>query len=92
MFLQEAILNPQSGTVIRLDGSAVWLAMPAVASADLYVRPCYLDLIEARTEYIKEHKWGKGCMTIFTGTPGVLQGARKCTFCFGTPAYALHTA
>lgn len=66
-----------SDTVIRLDGNVVWLGMPAVASADLYVRPCYPELFKAREEYIKELKWEQGCMSVFTGTPGVFQDARE---------------
>ena len=59
----------------------MWLGMPLVASADLYVRSCYPELFRAREEYIKEHKWDKGCMSVFTGTPGVFQkrlGLRSC--------------
>ena len=69
------IQDPIPASVIRLESAAVWLAMPAVASADLYVRPCYPELFKAREEYIKRHKWESGCMTVFTGTPGVFRNA-----------------
>jgi hypothetical protein len=67
------MLHPESGTVIGLDGNAVWLGMPNVASADLYVRPCYLELFRAKEEYIKERKYTDGCISVFTGTPGVFK-------------------
>ena len=77
--MQEPILHPQPGTVIGLDGNVVWLGMPDVASADLYVRPCYPELFRAREEYIKELNYNEGCMSVFTGTPGVFWNAWDCT-------------
>ena len=73
--VQEPILHIKPGTVIGLDGDVVWMGMPDIASADLYVRPCYPELFRARMEYIKESNWDTGCMSVFTGTPGVFWNA-----------------
>jgi len=69
--LQAAIENAEANAVITLEGGAIWLGMSDVATADLFVRSCYLELYEARDSYIKAAKWEDGCETIFTGTPGV---------------------
>ena len=77
--MQEHILHPQPGTVIRLDGDAVWLGMPLFTSADLFLRPCYPELFQAREAYIEKKQYQKGCISVFTGTPGVFQEAWGCT-------------
>ncbi|CAK0731525.1 hypothetical protein CVIRNUC_000006 [Coccomyxa viridis] len=68
---QAAIENPRAKTVIGLEGGAIWLGMSTVATADLFVRNCYLELFEARESYIKAANWEHGCQIVFTGTPGV---------------------
>ena len=72
---QGAIENPTAKTVINLEGGAIWLGMSDVATADLFVRNCYLELFEARESYIRAAKWEDGCQTVFTGTPGVCRDA-----------------
>ena len=73
--LQAAIENPRAKTVIGLEGGAIWLGMSTVATADLFVRNCYLELFEARESYIKAANWEHGCQIVFTGTPGVCRDA-----------------
>ena len=80
---QGPILDPQAESLITLEDGAVWLGIMDDASSDLFVRPCYVELFEAREVYIKGHKWERGCLTLFTGTPGVCQDASSNCPCLG---------
>ena len=80
------ILDPQAESVITLEDGAVWLGMTDDASSDLFVRRCYVELFEAREDYIKWHKWERGCQTLFTGTAGVCRDASN-ALCLGALNY-----
>jgi len=70
--LQAEVLGVEADTVIRLKDGAIWLGMDDVASSDLFVRGCYIELFQARDAYIKARGWeGKGPIIVYTGTPGV---------------------
>ena len=81
VLLQELILHPKPNTVISLGGNVAWLGMPSLATADLYVRSCYPELLEARELALNRQilrdahcggdaRWREGCVNIFTGSSG----------------------
>ena len=85
MSLQELILHPKPGTVISLEGDAAWLGMPSIMTADLYVRPCYPELLMAQEQALSSriHRdarlprasahWNENSLSIFTGNSGLLK-------------------
>ncbi|CAL8472109.1 g11651 [Coccomyxa elongata] len=70
--VRSQLLDPKPGGTVCLPGGAVWLGLTDVTTAELFVRPCYIELLEARAQYLKTRGFeDKPGTTIFTGTPGI---------------------
>ncbi|KAK9829432.1 hypothetical protein WJX72_005844 [[Myrmecia] bisecta] len=70
--VQEQILELRPASTISLGNGALWLGLRRVATPELFVRPCYIALLEAREQYLKSRDFqDRPGTTIFTGTPGI---------------------
>ena len=67
--LQEIIKNAEAGSLIKLLEEVVWMGDKVIFTNELYVRPCYLELLEAKESYFKLNK--NLSSVVFTGTPGI---------------------
>lgn len=67
--LQERIKNAKSNSVIELPKGIVWLGDEDNFSNELFMRPCYFDLLEAKEEYFKLNSTLRA--VVYTGTPGI---------------------
>ena len=73
MQIIEKLKNPRKDTVIDLGVGIYWLGIPQMATSELYVRGCYLEILAAREEYIKRDPYlQSGCDTFIIGTEGEL--------------------
>ena len=77
--LQDAIKGLMPGSVIELEGEAIWLNGPSGSNA-LFVRKVYPELIAARDDLVQERGWPQSDFeTVFTGTPGTRHGSNMLT-------------
>ncbi len=77
--LQDAIKGLMPGSVIELEGEAIWLNGPFGSNA-LFVRKVYPELIAARDDLVQERGWPQSDFeTVFTGTPGTRHGSNMLT-------------
>lgn len=67
--LQEIIKNAKAGSLIKLPEGVLWLGDESTFTNELYVRPCYLELLEAKEKYFELSKALNA--VVYTGTPGI---------------------
>ena len=67
--IQENIKGAKSGSVITLPEGIYWLGDVENFSNELFMRPCYFELLEAKEEYFKLND--KLNTVVYTGTPGI---------------------
>ena len=67
--LQESIKSARSNSVIELPEGITWLGDKKDFSNQLFLRPCYFDLLEAKEEYFKLNS--ELNTIVYTGTRGI---------------------
>ena len=67
--LKERIKDAKRNLVIELPKGFVWLGDQENFSNQLFMRPCYFDLLDAKKEYFNRNS--KLRAVVYTGTPGI---------------------
>ncbi|CAL5227362.1 g10312 [Coccomyxa viridis] len=85
---EDAIKGLMPGSVIELEGEAIWLNGPFGSNA-LFVRKVYPELIAARDDLVQERGWPQSDFeTVFTGTPGIDAETRLSMFTWPCARFA----